>query len=124
MAMEGITMTDEKALTIGVALAEVGKAANDAAARHTFQDYRSRKAKNTIRRQDADLALFIRYLAEVAQVEVGDLAEKPEAWAGITWGLVEGFVKWQLQKGYSVGSVNVRLSTIRTYASMAQKAGY
>lgn len=116
-------MTDEKALTTSAALAEAGKAANDAAARHTFQDYRSRKATNTVRRQDADLALFIRYLAEVAQVTVGDLAEKPEAWQGITWGLVEGFVKWQLTKGYSVGSVNVRLSTIRTYAGMAGKVG-
>ena len=39
-------------------LARVGQIADKAAARHKLADYRSRKAPNTIRRQDADLALF------------------------------------------------------------------
>jgi len=120
-------MTDETRLTIraddqAAALAQAGRAANEAAARHKFDDYRSRKAANTIRRQDADLALFARYLAEFG-VKAGDLAGDPGAWRGITWGLVEGFVKWQLSEGYSVGSVNVRLSTIRTYAKLAMLTG-
>jgi hypothetical protein len=36
---------------------------------------------------------------------------------------VAGFVQWMLQQGYATGSVNVRLSTIKTYAKLASKAG-
>ena len=48
---------------------------------------------------------------------------RPEAWQGITWGLVEGFVKWLLNEGYSVASVNNRLSAVKVYARLATKAG-
>jgi hypothetical protein len=37
-------------------LAQLGEVANAVAADSVFADYRSRKAPNTIRRQDADLA--------------------------------------------------------------------
>jgi hypothetical protein len=108
---QALTIKPDPTLTTADSLSEAGRAANAAAARHTFDDYRSRKAANTLRRQDAGLALFARYLADVG-VTVGDLSHDPEAWRGITWGLVESFVKWQLHQGYSVGSVNVRLSTV------------
>jgi integrase len=99
-----------------------GHAANEQAARAVFVDYRSRRADNTIRRQDADLALFAEYLND-AGVTAGNFSEDPRAWRGVTWGLVEGFVKWQLIRGYAVASVNVRLSTVKGYASLAHKAG-
>lgn len=99
-----------------------GKAANHAAARASFDDYRSRRPHNTIRRQDADLTLFADFLKD-AGAPVGDLATDPQQWQGITWGLVEGFVKWQLMNGYAVGTVNLRLSTVKTYAQLALKAG-
>jgi integrase len=99
-----------------------GQAANQAAARRAFDDYRSRRADNTLRRQDADLALFAEYLADV-EIEAGDLAFDPEAWAGITWGIVEGFARWQLRQGYAIGSLNVRLTTAKVYAGLASKAG-
>jgi integrase len=99
-----------------------GQAASKQAARASFADYRDRKAANTVRRQDADLALFAQYLQE-AGLDVGNFATDPAAWRGVTWGLVEGFVKWQLLKGYSVDSLNVRLSTVKTYAQLALKVG-
>jgi integrase len=48
---------------------------------------------------------------------------RPEAWQGVTWGLVEGFVKWLLIEGYSLSSVNNRLSAVKVYARLAAKAG-
>ena len=105
---------------------DLGQRANQAAARSAFADYRSRKAPNTLRRQAADLALFAQYLAEIGNgsAPTGDtLATRAEAWRGVTWGLVEGFVRWMLRQGYAVGSVNVRLSTVKTYAKLAAKAG-
>lgn len=48
---------------------------------------------------------------------------RPAAWHGVTWGLVEGFVKWLLNQGYSLASVNNRLSAVKVYARLAAKAG-
>jgi len=100
----------------------VARIADERARRRVFEDYRERKAPNTVRRQVAALRLFSRYLTE-AGLSPGDLAEDVDAWAGLTWGLVEGFRQWLLEAGYAVGSVNVRLSTIRTYATLATQAG-
>lgn len=104
------------------ALAHAGQIANDIAARSVFMDYQARKAKNTLRRQANDLALFADYLSAVG-LQIGEFVNDPKAWRGVTWGLVEGFARWQLQAGYAVPSVNVRLATIKSYARLALKAG-
>jgi hypothetical protein len=88
---------------------------------HVFDDYRSRKEANTLKRREGDLALFAEFLQQ-AGATVGDLATDPAAWRGITWGLVAAFVKWQLGRGYSIGSINVRLSTVKTFAGLAVMA--
>jgi integrase len=103
-------------------LQQAGKAANVAAARHVFRDYQQRRAYHTLRRQYADLALFMDYLAEL-NIPCGPLFDDPEAWRGISWGLVEGFKQWMLGLGYAIGTVNVRLSTIKNYAKLAARAG-
>lgn len=103
-------------------LTALGQVANHYAAQAAFTDYRSRKARNTITRQDDDLGLFEKYLSS-AGVPVTGLSTDPQAWQGVTWGLVTGFVKWQVQQGFAIGSINVRLSTIKTYARLAAQAG-
>ncbi len=45
-----------------------------------------------------------------------------DAWNGVTWGLVEGFRNWMVSQGDAVGSINVRLSTVKAYAKLATKA--
>src|SRR5690606_24693966 len=47
----------------------------------------------------------------------------PVIWRGVTWGIVEGFVKWLLNEGYAVATVNNRLSVVKVYAKLAMKAG-
>lgn len=110
-------------LTLPTIMDKAGRAASLAAAKHRFADYRSRLAPHTVRRQDADLGLFAEFLYTVRVREIGDLTLDPAAWQGVTWGLVEAFVKWQLKEGYAVTSVNVRLSTIKSYARLAFQAG-
>lgn len=100
----------------------IGQMANEIAAAGVFDDYRGRKAGNTLRRQDADLALFQQYL-ESKQIATGNLAGDAAAWKVVTWGLVEGFKRWMLNAGYATGSINVRLSTIKAYSKLALKAG-
>lgn len=107
-----------------VSLGAAGQAANQVAARHLFDDYRARRAENSLRRQDADLDSFARWLnAAGIPADSDELAVNPDAWRGMTWGLVAAFVQWMLQQGYAVSSVNIRLSTIRTYAKLAFQAG-
>jgi len=99
-----------------------GKAANKAAARRTFEDHTERKADNTIRRKRADIALFESFLAAHEIPAVG-LFDAPQAWQGVTWGIVKAFADWQAQQGYAIASINGRLSTVRTYARLAAQAG-
>src|SRR5436190_2032423 len=88
-------------------LDQAGQAANVVAARGLFADYRKRRAPNTIDRQDDDLHLFARYLAEAGSIandedvirdKARSLASEAEAWQRVTWGLVSGFVRWLERK--------------------------
>ena len=108
------------------ALALAGQVANQYAARDVFSDYRARKAVNTLRQQDGGLALFADYLSAAGipnPPTARDLAGAPAAWAGVTWGLVSKFRDWLLFSGYAIGSVNLHLTTLRTYAGLAMQAG-
>jgi integrase len=78
------------------------------------------------------IASDLRKLEEYAKVQNGAIElilaahfcqSEPAAWQGISWGLVEGFVKWLLNQGYSINSVNNRLASIRVYVRLAAKAG-
>lgn len=100
----------------------IGERANQAAAASRFSDYRSRRAEQTLRRQDADLQLFREFLA-IVNIRTDDLTSEPASWRPVTWGLVEAFVKWQISQGYAIQSINVRLSSIKTYARLAMQAG-
>lgn len=105
-------------------MAIIGQLANQHAAGATFADYTSRKAPNTIKAQGFDLAVFAEYLAAAgANVDGQQLQHSPSAWQGVTWGIVKGFVAWQLQAGHATTSINRRLSTLKTYAKLAAQAG-
>lgn len=102
----------------------VGQLANEYAAQHVFAEYQQRIAANTKRRQHDDLALFAQYLSHVGIIVTAEqLMSMPGTWSDITHGLVAGFVKYQLQQGYAIGSINVRLSTIKRYCALATTAG-
>lgn len=101
---------------------QAGQAANQQAVRVAFADHTARKANNTIRRKIADLILFETFLNSV-NVPASGLYDNPEAWHGVTWGIVKAFAAWQLKQGYAVTSVNGRLSTVRTFAKLAAQAG-
>lgn len=119
-----IMIHEQTAIDTAARMGAAGQAANQAAAKHTFTDYISRKAKNTVKAQGFDLAVFAEYLASAGVSTSGDsLQNYPDAWQGVTWGLVEGFVKWQLQAGHAVSSINRRLSTVKAYVKLAAKAG-
>lgn len=114
-------MTD--IIPITQSLAKIGQVANAYAARNVFSDYQKGKAPNTLRRQKDGLTLFSAYLKEAGvHVDVDDLINDPQTWENMTQGLVKGFVRWLLRKGYAIGSINVHLSTVKLYCRLASEA--
>ena len=102
---------------------QIGQLANQYAAQSVFQNYQDKQAHNTRRRHQTDLALFSQYLSNAGMnIETNELLNSPDAWKHITHGLVEGFVQWMIREGYSIGSVNVRLFTVRLYCKLSVKA--
>lgn len=126
-----INSQPEAALAFAPAIDPRAAAAADAqAASASFDDYRGRLDEDTLRRQEADLALFAQFLAavraippEAAPALGARLPTHPEAWANVTHGLVAAFLRWQLAEGYAIGSINVRLATVRRYCALAHGAG-
>lgn len=105
-------------------LAHIGRIANEYASQNVFTDYQERIAPNTLRRQRDDLVLFADYLAAAGvQVSGEALLSQPGAWHGVTHGLVSGFVRWMVQESYAIGSVNVRLATVKKYCALCAKSG-
>lgn len=105
-------------------LAEAAQAADTAAAGGVFARYRADLAAETLRAQGADLDRWARYLAAVGAEGAGcSWADEPSCWAGVSWGLVEGFTRWQEAEGYSLSSIARALSTVRAYCKQAARAG-
>src|SRR5258708_33576077 len=114
----------DRVLTPAGSLEEAARLADQVAAQDTFLRYRERKAPDTIRRHRADLDLFTHYLRTIpGAIAIGDLYHDPAAWSAMTKGLVEGFVIWQRREGYAIGSINMRLSTVKLYSKLTQRAG-
>jgi len=89
-----------------------------------FQDYHEKSASNTRARQRFDLLNFASYLAGAGVVRsVEQLYHDAAAWAGISEPLVFGYRAWLRQEGYAIGTINVRLATIRAYCDLARQAG-
>jgi len=101
----------------------MGQQANRAAEMHAFEEWKTRRATNTIRRAERELMDFSLFLADIQNAEPLDLFEDPTAWQGVTWGLVKAFIQNMLQNGYAIGTVNLHLSTIKTFSKLATAAG-
>ena len=111
---------------------QIGGAVADEFTRDSlFTDYTDRKSINTVKSQQDDLKYFALYLIDAGVPNPQDTAadwaecmqEMPQCWVGVTFGWVSGFIKWQLNAGYAIGTINRRLSTVKTYAKLASQAG-
>ena len=109
------------------AIMQAGKAANEFAGANVFAEYTDETAANTQATRKAALQQWAAFLQKVTDnaecPSAEELATQPSAWAGTTWGLVKAFKLWLLQHGYSVATVNNRLTAVRVYAARAAQAG-
>src|SRR6266567_4908871 len=123
-------MSDENALVVQhtilpgmpeIPIEEAAPAADAARERHLLTNYQEGLSAETLERQRYDLLLFARYLESV-YIRHGDFYSDLEAWRHVNAGLVDGFKQWMKREGYSIGSVNVRLATIKAYCKIAHDA--
>ncbi len=105
------------------ALVMAARIADQVAQEQVLADYRLGKEPSTIRRQRGDLACFEAFLKD-AGAPMTNLSEDLALWAPISPGLVKAFLRWQLTKNYRIDTINVRLSTVKTYIRLAASAGY
>lgn len=103
--------------------AAIAAAANAAAQRFAFAQYRDMLAGNTRKAHKLDLDSLGEFLVSVGIKPTGDMAEDPAAWRDFSWGLLKAFRQWLLDRGYSTATVNRRLATVRRYAALAVEAG-
>jgi integrase len=116
-----IIVYDDTQLTI----AQIGQNENIISVSNSFSDYQDRIDPNTLSRQEYDIALFCKYIeGKNIVINKEELLTDPIAWSDITHGMIDGFAKWMVKEGFAIGSVNIRLSTVKTYFKLAAKAGY
>jgi integrase len=100
----------------------LGLDANKAAERAVFRLYQDRRPENTLRSQRAALGSFAEFM-RTCGLSSPDLFSDPLSWMGITWGLVQSFQAWMLREGYSVKTINDRVSVVKVYMALANQAG-
>ncbi len=103
-------------------LADVSALAEEFSKATRLTRYQEGLRDETIRRQKTDLQTFVRFLASIG-TSPGDFYNDLSAWRGIRAGLLEAFIEWQKLQGYAIGSINVRLATIKAYYHLAYEVG-
>jgi integrase len=104
-------------------LALAGQVADRFAQSETFGEAQATWTSNTRRRYLNDLELFSAYLASAhIKRPAEDLFSDPEAWRGMTFGLLKGFKTWLEQRGYATGTIKGAISTIHIFCKLAGPA--
>ena len=106
----------------GTDLADVSALAEQFSKATRLTRYQEGLRDETIRRQKTDLLTFARFLASIG-TQAGDFYNDLYAWQGIRAGLLEAFIEWQKLQGYSIGTINVRLATLKAYCHLAYEVG-
>lgn len=106
-----------------LSLSEAGMLADHVAAKSVFDRELATLSENTRRARRADLSTWQAYL-DAAHVDTTgcDFYSSPVCWAGVTSGLVDGFVQWMLTQGFAINAVNRKLSTVKVFCATAAKA--
>src|SRR6266699_3319134 len=118
-------MSEERAIIQsypGGGLADVSALAEEFSKATRLTRYQEGLHDETVRRQKTDLATFARFLASIG-TQAGDFYNDLGAWQGIRAGLLEAFIEWQKLQGYSIGTINVRLATLKAYCHLAYEVG-
>lgn len=112
---------DAERVIFETALEAAGQAANETRQHDVFAEYHATCRPNTLKRQFYDLRCLCTFLLEQKRVQLTplELARSPQAWRGMTYGLLADFRTWMLQQGFSIGTINNRVATVHKYCQLA-----
>lgn len=122
---------------------EYAQSQNEAAERGLFDEYKEKKSDSTLRAHRSDLGLFVDFVYSTGGIPSMDdlparhgstcscprcklasgLQDIAEAWMDVSHGMVFQFRDWMKDNGYSIKSINRRLSTVKIYAHLAFQSG-
>ena len=113
-------------------IVEAARVANEKAREGILERYLETCSDQTIRRHKAAIALFEHYLEEARKRVEANLTLRPmqnlfddlAQWASISFGLVEGFREWMKTQGYAIGTINVRLDSVKMFCTLAMQADH
>ena len=106
-------------------LTRISEVARSIARQQALKQYQDTLAMNTKKTQYGHLKVFSEFLREAGEpIEPKDLMLDLRTWEGANEGILVAFKEWMLQRGYAIGSVNIRLSTIKKYCEIAASAGF
>lgn len=117
-------MSDETALIqhSDMSVADAAQRATEFIRATKLVEYQEGLRPDTLKRQKHDLELFATFLRSVG-TKPGDFYTDLSAWQDINADLIETFKWWMKNEGYAIGSINVRLATIKAYCALASKTG-
>jgi site-specific recombinase XerD len=113
---------ENHALTPYTDLASFGQIANAETERNALQAYRQKLSMQTKDNQRSDVKVFETFLRSQG-VQVKNMDTDLEQWRGITHGIIEKYLNWQVLQRYATGAITVRLATVKAYVKAAASAG-
>lgn len=75
----------------------------------------------TLRRQKVDVSLFEKFLLSIG-MQADDLFNDLTGWENVTSDALGKFKEWLLKQGYALGSIKVRIATLKAYCRLAAHA--
>ena len=115
-----VAKSDQAPYIFDDSLQFAGQAANAAFHHDFFAAYRATCRPNTLLRHEYDLRAFSTFLASCGISRPPEsLSSDPEAWRGMTYGLLAAFRRWLEDKGEAVGTIKARIATIHQYCKLA-----
>lgn len=88
---------------------------------NAFTRYQAKLTPNTRARHKDDLTNFHTFLLSQGTISrtPGNFYRDPLAWHDMNRTVLEQYITWQENQGFSSGSIKVRTSTVRTYCKLA-----
>ena len=119
-----LTTSNQSTVVPKSTMADFARVADAYAGQSTFERILTGKSANTRIAYQTDLETWKSYLsAGGLDVSGCDYGNDPACWRGITHGVVIAYVEWLKQQGFSIASINRKLSCVRAFCAMAAQAG-
>src|SRR5690606_2047069 len=89
---------------------------------NSFLQYRQHLSPHTIRSLLQTMDAFQQYLNEAENIKL-DISNDPSVWSNITAEIINKFIQRLITQGFAISTINLRISFIKKYATIAFHTG-